>query len=125
MNCEDVRGLLPWYVRGALEAEESCATAEHLTECAACRQELAEVVRLQAALQPVFRKMPRAPLGAWEEMAAKVRGTRLARLDVGSFLAGLSIGMSYRRGRLPVSGQLRVLGRTVPLFQIGKGGRND
>ncbi len=124
-TCQEVQSVLAWYLKGALESAESRAIAEHLVGCAACRAELAQVVRLQGELTTAFQAMPPAPATAWEAVAARTRGVRLARLDLGSFLAGLSIGMSFRRGRLPVSGQLRLLGRDVPLFQITKGGRND
>ena len=124
-SCEEVQNVLSWYLRGALESAESRAVIEHLLTCAACREELAQAVRLESECAKAFQAMPPAPATAWATVAARTGGVRLARLDLGSFLAGLSIGMSFQRGRLPVFGQLRLLGPSLPLFETRKGSRND
>jgi len=45
------------------------------------------------------------------------REVELARFDLGSFLIGLSVGMSVQGKRVPVRGDLRLLGRKVKLFR--------
>jgi len=45
------------------------------------------------------------------------REVELARFDLGSFLIGLSFGLSVKGTRAPVRGDLRLLGRRVKLFR--------
>lgn len=71
LDCEAVRELLPWFVRGTLATEEREAVAAHLEDCAACRAELAETRR---ALWIASRHLPAElladygagfPIGDW------------------------------------------------------------
>ena len=45
-----VQGLLPWYARGQLDADDARDVQEHLLQCAACRAELEAEVPMQAML---------------------------------------------------------------------------
>ena len=47
-----VLGLLPWYARGSLDADEAELVREHLQHCAGCRAELG-VETLQHFVRPV------------------------------------------------------------------------
>ena len=66
--CRPVVELLPWYVNGTLEAEESHRVERHLAGCAPCRGELA-LCREMAAAMP-----------AGESLAPASHPARLARL---------------------------------------------
>jgi hypothetical protein len=48
-NCDDVRGMLPWLLTGALDDDERQKVVSHLATCASCRQELADT-RLAAEI---------------------------------------------------------------------------
>lgn len=41
-NCDDVRGMLPWYLNGTLSEEERQGVLRHLKTCESCRRDLAE-----------------------------------------------------------------------------------
>ena len=44
MDCQTVSERLPWYLNDTLDAEEHRAIADHLADCAHCREELEESV---------------------------------------------------------------------------------
>ncbi len=46
-----VTELLPWYVNGTLEGDDRQAVAAHLSDCPACRDEIAQYQILAAAVQ--------------------------------------------------------------------------
>ncbi len=121
MNCREARELLPWYAAGSLSAGESAAVAAHLAACQACRAELAREVELVREVQGAVGRLPGAPAGTWEKVLARTRGIPLGKLELGSFLVGLSLGLSLRGGRVPLEGELRLLGRKLPLFKTEGG----
>ena len=45
MECDDAAQRLPWMVNGTIDAAERARLEEHLSGCAACRQELDETRR--------------------------------------------------------------------------------
>jgi anti-sigma factor RsiW len=123
IDCDKARELIPWYVNGTLSGDEGREIAAHLSSCPSCREELAETVRLRWELSAAFERMPAAPEGTWERVATRAQGISLGRLDVGSFLLGLSLGLSVMRTGLPrFKSDLRLLGRKVTLFDSKKGG---
>jgi anti-sigma factor RsiW len=120
--CAEILELLPWYVEGSLDGEEARAVALHLTECAECLQELALTLRVRTELADGFERMPKASEGLWDRIRTTTQGRSVARLDVGSFLLGFTMGASIQRRSLPIRGDLRLLGRKIRLFDVGKGG---
>jgi len=123
MNCQDARKLIPWQAAGSLPDEEGAALAAHLAGCPACRAELAQAVRLVRELRGVFARLPEPKDEVWGRTLARARGIPLGSLDVGSFLLGLSIGLSVRGGKVPLTGELKLFGHRVPLFEIEGGAR--
>ena len=123
MNCQDARKLIPWQAAGSLPDEEGAALAAHLAGCPACRAELAQAVRLVRDLREAFGLMPEPTTEVWARTLARARGIPLGSLDVGSFLLGLSIGLSVRGGKVPLTGELQLFGHRVPLFEIEGGAR--
>lgn len=124
-ECRDVRELIPWFVDGGLATEESAALAQHLASCSECVRDLAEAIRIRAAVRDALAAEPPAMDAAWERVARRAVGRRLAQLDVGSFLVGLRFGAWLTRRQSPVRADLRVLGRDVSLVARKKGGRSS
>ncbi|HIQ01872.1 MAG TPA: zf-HC2 domain-containing protein [Anaerolineales bacterium] len=125
MNCREVRELIPWYAARSLPPEEREELILHLAGCASCQAELAQAVRLVWGVREAVQRLPGVPGETWGKVLARTRGIPVGRLDLGSFLLGISVGLSVRvrEGRVPLTGELRVLGRRVPLFEIGGGAR--
>jgi len=119
-DCERIRELIAWYATGSLRRAESAAVTGHLACCEACREELAETLRLKVGVESEVRRMPRLPDGAWKRVVASVRGEPIARIDVGSFLLGFTLGARVRRSGVPVYGDMRLLGRKIRLFNVEK-----
>ena len=120
-DCEKMRARIPWYVNGTLPQEEARALAEHLSSCPACREILAEAVILSFKVKDAISRMPRAPERIRERLLPRGE-IPLGRVDLGSFLLGLSLGLSVKGTKVPVQGNLRLFGRKVRLFKI-EGGR--
>ncbi|HAF71407.1 MAG: hypothetical protein XD60_1618 [Acetothermia bacterium 64_32] len=123
MNCRQARELIPWQAAGSLPGEERTALAAHLAGCPACRTEFAQAVRLVRELRGAFARLPEPKDEVWIRTLARARGIPLGSLDVGSFLLGLSIGLSVRGGKVPLTGELKIFGHRVPLFEIEGGAR--
>ena len=121
-DCRAIQELVPWYVAGSLLPEERQRVAGHLLECEACREELAVVLNLQLASQTAFSEIERLSPEVWQRVLERTHGERTARLDLGSFLLGFTMGARVRGGRVPMRADLRVLGRKVPLFNTERGG---
>lgn len=117
-TCEWARELIPWLANGTLSSDESAEVTAHLADCEACRRELAEILRVKRSVQDELQAYPRLPERAWNRVAAESLGRPVARLDVGSFLVGFSLGANVRRGGLPVYGDLKLLGRKIRLFNV-------
>ncbi|MCK4355590.1 zf-HC2 domain-containing protein [Candidatus Bipolaricaulota bacterium] len=123
INCDKARELIPWYVNGTLTGDEAREIASHLAGCPTCREELAQAVRLSWELRAAFDRIPTVPERVWEKVRTHAQGISLARIDVGSFLLGLSLGLSVTRSGIPkFKSDLRLLGRRVALFNSSKGG---
>jgi len=112
MVCETVRELIPWYVTGQIDVETAREIAEHLTGCAACQGEFAEAAWIRHLVTDSARSaVPHKRVRARVERKAGI--VDLARIDVGSFLIGLKLGISAGTSRYPVRGSLNVLGHDV------------
>jgi hypothetical protein len=79
-NTRHIVGLLPAYVNGRLESQETRRVQEHLSRCAACRTELAAWEAIQDATRFATASLP-LPSAAVLERA-------LARIDVQSARVG-------------------------------------
>lgn len=114
MNCQRARELIPWLAAGGLTAEELAELSWHLAHCEACREELAQALELRERVVQAVGKLPPVPKTAWLKVLARLGGLPVGRLELRSFLVGLSLGLSL--GRLPVFAQLEILGRKLPLW---------
>ena len=116
IDCEEARELIPWYANGTLSPPEARELAAHLAECPACRAELADALLLSIEVRDAISHLPGAPKKVKEEVLPQSE-VPVARLNLGSFLLGLSLGVSVRGSKVPVEGDLRLLGRKVRLFK--------
>jgi len=121
-DCRAIQELIPWYVAGSLSSEERQRVAAHLVGCDACREELAIVLGLQLASHAAFEEIERPAPEVWERIREETVGGRSAKLDLGLFLLGFSMGAQLRGRRVPMRADLRVLGRNVSLFNTQRGG---
>jgi len=104
-----IEALLPWYANGALESSERRNVAEHLEQCAACREELnflgdvRAVLRISAAAEqpaPVLRNAGFASLPA--ELQAQILNAPQNRFRkrywmpamAASFVAAIALGVA-------------------------------
>lgn len=116
IDCGEARELIPWYVTGTLPAAEARELAAHLAGCPACRAELADAALLSIEVKNAVSRLPGAPEKIREKVLPQSEFP-VARLDLGSFLLGLSVGLSVKGNKVPVQGDLRLLGRRVRLFK--------
>lgn len=121
-GCRDIQELVPWYVEGMLGSEEAVRVSSHLAVCATCREDLAATMRLGLEVRGALQGLPELPTEARTNTLREIRGRQIAKLDVGSFLVGLSLGANLRSRNIPMRGDLRVMGRTIRLFNTGRKG---
>lgn len=123
IDCDQVRELIPWYLNGTLAGDEAAAVATHLASCAACREELAVTLQLSLQVRSVIGRTPSLPQHIWDQVRTEKGEVSLGRLDLGSFLLGLSLGLSVtRRGSPRITSNLRLLGRQVPIYNTREKG---
>ncbi len=115
-TCDSIRELIPWYVNGTLSAKEARQVAAHLAQCDDCRDELAELVRLNMEVRCALDGIDGMAVGSRSAVLKKTTGRTLASFDLGSFLLGVSFGASYKRGRIPIQSDLKLLGRRIRLI---------
>lgn len=65
---DEVQELLPWFVNGTLDRDETERVEAHLADCAECRAELASERQLAAAVETV----PFGSEAAWERMERRL-----------------------------------------------------
>ena len=119
MQCEQVRELIPWYVNGTLSRDEATAVAEHIAQCTNCREELAQTLQLSLQVRTAIEDTQPVPKRVWDAVRAEKGEVPLGSLNLGSFLLGLSLGLSVtRRGRPRFTSNLHLLGRQVPIYSI-------
>jgi anti-sigma factor RsiW len=115
-GCRSIQELLPWYVNGSLSDEEARRVAGHLSHCETCRDELAQVMRLNMEVRRAYEGLEGMTTEIRTNVLRQTAGSNLARVDVGSFLLGFSFGASYRKGRIPMQGDIKLLGRRIRLI---------
>ena len=118
--CDPIRELIPWYVNGSLSVEEARQVAAHLSRCEACRDELTQIVRLNVEVRRAFDELEGMRVEVKKKVLEKTAGRTLASFDLGSFLLGFSFGASYQKGRVPIRGDLKLLGRRIRLISPDK-----
>lgn len=117
IDCAQVRELIPWYVNGTLSRGEAAAVAEHMASCPSCREELAQTIQLSLQVRSAIDRTPAVPKQVWERVKTEKGEVPLGRINLGSFLLGLSLGLSVtRRGRARFTSNLHLLGRQVPIY---------
>lgn len=125
--CAPVRELLPWLVNRTLAEPERCEVERHLSGCATCRAELAELAGLAAALgaealeapsphpsnfRRLLARIDEAPDAASERVAAFGRLGQLGRLwratpravrwaTAASWIASATLGGGWLAARSP------------------------
>ena len=119
-TCDEIRELLPWYVKGSLGNSEMMEVSAHLSKCETCRAELATTVQVSLALDGLYRHLPSSPDDLWNQVTKQTHGRPLGSFHVGSFLVGFSMGARWKRGNVPIQGDLRVMGRRMRLFDTNK-----
>jgi len=115
-TCNPIRELIPWYINGTLSVVEARHVAAHLVGCASCRDELAQIMRLNVEVHRALDELEGMRAEIKKEVLEKTAGKTLASFNLGSFLLGLSFGASYQKGRFPIRGDLKLLGRRIRLI---------
>jgi len=113
MTCEQIRELLPWYVTGRIGLEDAQEIASHLATCSGCQADFVEAAWMRRLVAGQAEAASPAKQRTWARVAKKTGLAELARIDVGSFLIGLNLGVSAASKRSPVHGSLRVMGHNV------------
>ena len=123
--CNPIRELIPWYVNGSLSVDEARQVAAHLSCCESCRDELTQIMRVNMEVCRAFDELEGMKAEVKKEVLKRTAGRTLASLDLGSFLLGFSFGASYQKGRIPIRGDLKLLGRRIRLISPDKEGHNE
>jgi len=124
-TCTPTRELIPWYINGSLSVDEARQVAAHLLRCESCRDELAQIMRLNIEVCRAFDELGSMKTEVKKEVLKLTAGKTLASLDLGSFLLGFSFGASYQKGRVPIRGDLKLLGRRIRLISPDKEVHNE
>ncbi len=129
MTCDEVRELIPWYVAGSLSAHEVGELAVHIADCADCRAQLAQDVSLGIDLEAALNSLPEISADGFGKVSRRIKRLPSTGVDIGSFLAGLSVGLSARGKGAPLKADLKLLGYRIPLLgngnESGAGGHHE
>ncbi len=115
-HCEEFGKLIPWYASGTLDREEKARLEAHLQHCPTCRAELAETLQVAQAVKASLFALPGPGEHVWDKLLSALQFAPLARVDVGSFLLGISVWLTVRGRQVLLGGDLRLLGRKYSLF---------
>ncbi|MBU1049853.1 zf-HC2 domain-containing protein [Candidatus Bipolaricaulota bacterium] len=115
-TCTSIRELIPWYANGTLSDDEAQNVAAHIAQCESCRDELIENMQLSMGVRRAFEDLADMRMDIKKDVLSRTTGKSLASFDLGSFLLGFSFGASYQNGRIPIRGDLRVMGRKIRLI---------
>lgn len=124
-TCTTIRELIPWYVNGTLSVDEARHVASHLSQCEACREELVQNMQLSIEVRRAFSELEGMRSESKKDVLKRTTGQQLAHLDLGSFLLGFSFGASYQKGRIPIRGDLKLLGRRIRLISNDREDYNE
>lgn len=117
-DCQTVQEWLPWYVSGRLSPTKMQRMAVHISGCEHCLKELARIIQLRYQFVSHVNEAPTPSDRVWEAIAPSLDARLKTRIDMGSFLIGLNVGINAHDRRTPVKGDLKVLGHKVRI--IGK-----
>ncbi len=116
-TCRRIQELIPWYVNGTLTANERAFVASHIAQCASCREELAKTLYISLQLKQSIHNQPSVPEYLYDKVKTHKGEFQLGSLQIGSFLLGLSLGMSITgKGRARLTSNLSLLGRRVSIY---------
>lgn len=119
-KCEEIVELLPWYP-GRLPPAEAAEVALHLFHCPQCREEFFQIQSLRNAVAEALDDLPGPSPEVWRTILLRTQGLSLGRLEMGSELLGLSLGLFLRGKSLPFSMELFLFGKRVPVFEFAGG----
>ena len=121
MTCDRVREWLPWYLTGSIDFQTAEEIADHLRTCAACRAEFVEVARLRHRFAAAVDAAPTPRASVWARLSRRLGPEETLRVDLGSFLVGLRVGIAAHDRRTPVRGDLRIGKRHMRILGGKKG----
>jgi len=113
MNCDQVQELIPWYVTGRIDLEDAREIALHMASCSECQADFAEAAWMRRLVAGHANEASARHEKSWRRIEKRVGIADLARIDVGSFMIGLKLGITTATRRYPVRGTLRVMGHNV------------
>ena len=120
-TCNVVLEGLPWYVTGSIDLATAERIAEHLRNCEACRKEFVEIAQLRYRFVTRVGATPTPRASAWNRLSVRLGKRETVRIDLGSFLIGVRVGVAARNRWPSVRGDLRILGRNVRIIGKMKG----
>ena len=120
-TCEQVGEWLPWYVTGSIDFTVAERIAAHLRDCEACRAEFVEIAQLRHRFVAAVGEAASPRTNAWNRLIHRLGPKQTFRVDLGSFLVGLRVGIAAHDRRTPVRGDLRLCGRNVRIIGRKKG----
>ncbi len=122
IDCDTIREWLPWYVSGRLAPGRLERMSAHIAACDACQAELVEVIALRHAYAAEIEQYD-VPVDRIRDRLDGTLGDQpSARIDLGSFLVGLQIGIASRGKGAIVNGRVNILGHTARILGKRKKG---
>jgi len=116
-TCERIREALPWYVTGSIDIEDAEQIAEHLRGCSECREEFIEAALVRCRYNEWMEATEGPSTEVWSRLSEETGdGSEDLRIDVGSLLLGVRLGIAPGRRTPPVHGELQLLGRRLPII---------
>ena len=117
-DCQAVQEWLPWYVSGRLSPTKMQHMAAHIERCEGCQKELARIIQLRHQFVSNIDSTSTPSDRVWESIVPSLDARQITRMDMGSFLIGLNVGIAAHDRRAPIRGDLKVLGHKLRI--IGK-----
>lgn len=125
-TCQRVQKLIAWYVNGTLSADERGYVASHVTQCASCRDELVKTLDMSLQVKQAIDNQPSVPEYLYDKVKTRKGEFQLGSLDIGSFMIGLSLGLSITtKGRARLTSNLSLLGRQISIYNTKTRGENN
>lgn len=112
-TCDTMRDWLPWYVSGRLAPERLERMSAHIAECPTCHAELAQMISLRNTYASAVSRDDVPVDRVWTRLSERLSSRPSARIDVGSFLVGLQIGIASRGRHAAIDRRVSILGHTV------------
>lgn len=123
ITCEQVGAMLPWYVTGSIGLEQAEQIAAHLRNCPDCRREFVEAALARHRFNEIAERVEAPSEAVWDRLHAEIGGSPDdLRVDLGSLMLGLRLGIVTANRRHPVHGELHLLGNRVRIIGKGKKG---